>query len=198
MNAVTVLVILATVGFSSAFLFDRCTNEADCVADKCCLGGKICSPKLPVHATCYLTNIHRCGCVSGSSCQVTFNYTVFGKTFYLRQCKRDDVPAENNDFEKVRRLLVRKCSTDSVAQDCGPGRCCLGGKYCAPLIPKYVPCNLEDSHKCPCASGLECRVTKQLTIPGIPGLTESITLSFKQCMPVEESSEVEDVELTEN
>ena len=57
--------------------------------------------------------------------------------------------------------------------------------------------HLQDSHKCPCADGLECRVTKQLTIPAILGITESITVSFKQCMPVEENVEVEEVELTE-
>ena len=57
--------------------------------------------------------------------------------------------------------------------------------------------HLQDSHKCPCADGLECKVTKQLTIPGILGITESITLSLKQCMPVEENVEVEEVELTE-
>ncbi|XP_028404676.1 uncharacterized protein LOC114527227 [Dendronephthya gigantea] len=192
MNAVTILVVLACIGFSSAYL-ERCTTGADCAEGQCCLFGKLCAPKLPRYSTCYLTGKHGCGCVEGTSCQVTFSHTLFGKTFTLRQCMNDKVGEEKN----VRRSIIRTCSVDSVAADCGPGRCCLGGKYCAPLIPKYVPCNLEDSHKCPCAKGLECRVTKSLTIPAILGITDSITLSLRQCMPKDESVVIEEVEMTE-
>ena len=56
----------------------------------------------------------------------------------------------------------------------------------------------QHSHKCPCAQGLECKVTKELTIPAIPGITDSITLSLRQCMPPDENVEIEKVEMTEN
>ena len=53
---------------------------------------------------------------------------------------------------------------------------------------------LQESHKCPCAEGLECKVTQELTTPGT-----SITLGFiKQCMPPDEDVEIKKFEMTEN
>ena len=49
------LISSSVVYFCIQLLFDRCTTDEDCEVDKCCLFGKLCSPKLPVGATCYLT-----------------------------------------------------------------------------------------------------------------------------------------------
>ena len=43
------------VTFFLAFMLQKCSTEADCGKERCCLLGKYCSPKLPKYSTCFLT-----------------------------------------------------------------------------------------------------------------------------------------------
>ncbi|XP_028398286.1 uncharacterized protein LOC114521912 [Dendronephthya gigantea] len=142
------------------------------------------------------------GCAPGYSCRVLFTATIMDHTYIYRKCVEDGEtvvtqellkPSSNSPAENFRRTIIRTCTPETVAEDCGKKRCCLGGKYCSPFLLKYIPCNLKNAHKCECADGLVCKDTYSFKIPVI-----GITLTLKQCMEPEENTDVKEVEMTEN
>ncbi|EDO46904.1 predicted protein [Nematostella vectensis] len=85
---------------------------------------------------------------------------------------------------RERRAFFEKCSSEA---DCGEGRCCLLNKRCFPKLPKYSICMFEEKHGCGCQEGLECKVTKTISIKDQPVFT------VRQCMPVDEEVTVENL-----
>ncbi|KXJ12230.1 uncharacterized protein LOC110242503 [Exaiptasia diaphana] len=73
------------------FLIDRCSKESDCGDNRCCLFGKFCAKKLSEGMTCYLGNVHKCGCQDGLVCKITTQITIpiIGHKIPIRQCVRD-------------------------------------------------------------------------------------------------------------
>ncbi|EDO26161.1 predicted protein [Nematostella vectensis] len=157
------------------FLINRCSSEAECGPNKCCLFNRICSPKLPQYSTCHLSGITQCSCADGLECRVTKEFTVLGQKLSLRQCmpiaqKREVEQIEDEDLKEMmrqqddndKRFLIDRCTSES---DCGQNRCCVFNKICMKKIPKDMTCYLTSKHKCGCQDGLECRVTTSITIP---------------------------------
>ncbi|XP_031568698.1 uncharacterized protein LOC116303313 [Actinia tenebrosa] len=74
------------------FLVDKCTAEADCGANKCCLLNKVCAPKLTEGSTCFLSQHHKCGCADGLECRVTTTITIplLGTKIPIRQCVKPE------------------------------------------------------------------------------------------------------------
>ncbi|CAB3992431.1 Hypothetical predicted protein [Paramuricea clavata] len=92
----------ASVNFRRG-LFRTCTPETvavDCGKERCCLGGKYCSPYLFKYIPCNLKNVHKCPCSDGLVCRFTYNIKipVVGITLSLKQCME---PEDNNEVKEV-------------------------------------------------------------------------------------------------
>ena len=139
-------------------------------------------------------------CASGYSCQVIFTAKMLDRLYKYYECVQDGkvlapqelLSSDNDPSENFRRYIIRSCTPETVAADCGKERCCLGGKFCSPYLFKYAPCNLKNVHKCECREGLTCKSTYDLKIPFI-----GITLNIKQCMEPENNDEVKEGEMIE-
>lgn len=193
MNAFILLLVFVTVsaaneiGQHRRFLsIKQCSEEEDCGKDKCCLFGKVCSPRLPKYSTCFLTDVHKCGCKDGLACRVTKEFTILGQEIKIRQCMpiEDKIAVEKVEEEEMKemaegdnekRFLFNRCKSGA---GCGDDKCCLFGRLCAPKLPKDATCYLRSAHKCGCSRGLECQVTTHITIPII-----GVKIPLRQCVP---------------
>ncbi|XP_031568696.1 uncharacterized protein LOC116303311 [Actinia tenebrosa] len=106
-------------------------------------------------------------------------------TVLLALCLFVVAVAAETGIRERRLFFIKRCSSES---DCGPNRCCLFNKYCAPKLRfKYAPCHLSGITQCGCRDGLECRVTKEFNILGQ-------RVQMRQCMEAGRQLEVEKIE----